>query len=121
VRGTGSPPDCLSATRYKKNLKNLYVVHPSAWHKFLMAFAEWFIRCVHAVYMRGTLGGTRPSSQPGNRRRSAKFMKKIVYITRLEELTPHMRLDQLDIPADVWRSDPPGPKGKVRGPAAPEW
>ena len=31
--------------RYKKNLKNLYVVHPTFFHKLLMSFAEWFIRC----------------------------------------------------------------------------
>ena len=46
---------------------------------------------------------------------SSKFMKKIVYVNRLDELAVHMRLDQLDIPEDVWKADS-GYKPKVRVP-----
>lgn len=83
--------------------------------------SDGLCRVVHQVRLRRhALRGRRPAAvSPPALRCSAKFMKKIVYITRLEELTPHMRLDQLDIPADVLRADPPGPKGKVRRPSRP--
>ena len=107
------------ALRYKKNLKNLFVVHPSFWHKLLMSFAEWFIRC-DVGRLAGTTGAPRltsrwwrgRSAQPG-RGRSAKFAKKIVYINRLDELEQHMALEQLDIPDEVRKVDGTLPPGKV--------
>jgi len=36
---------------------------------------------------------------------SSKFIKKIVYINKLEELAQHVRLEQLDIPDEVWKAD----------------
>jgi hypothetical protein len=65
--------------RYKKNLKNLYIVHPQAWHKVFMKFVNLFI--------------------------SSKFLSKIVYIHSLNDLGKYVPLDQLYIPETVRRFD----------------
>lgn len=61
--------------KYKKNLKALFIVHPSN-----------FIKIVYSMF--------RPFI-------SKKFGRKINNINRLDELAPHIRLDQLDIPKEV--------------------
>ena len=63
--------------KYRKNLKNLYIVHPSMWHKLLMGVMSVFV--------------------------SVKFAEKLVYIPRLADLQAHVSLSQLYIP-DVVRS-----------------
>jgi Rho GTPase-activating protein 1 len=65
--------------KYKKNLKKLYIVHPST-----------FIKIVMGVF--------RPVI-------SAKFGKKVSYITRLCQLSETLYVKQLDIPEPVREHD----------------
>ncbi|XP_021165207.2 rho GTPase-activating protein 8 isoform X1 [Fundulus heteroclitus] len=65
--------------KYKKNLKTLYVVHPTN-----------FIRIVWNIF--------KPLI-------SHKFGKKLMYVNYLTELRGHLNYDQLYIPADVLRHD----------------
>lgn len=60
---------------YKKNLKSLYLVHPTS-----------FLKIVSQVF--------RPVI-------SVKFGKKLNYINTLKELAEHIPLEHLDIPAEV--------------------
>uniref|UniRef100_UPI003AACDDF3 rho GTPase-activating protein 8-like n=1 Tax=Centroberyx gerrardi TaxID=166262 RepID=UPI003AACDDF3 len=64
---------------YKKNLKALYVVHPTN-----------FIRIVWNIF--------KPLI-------SHKFGKKLTYVNYLAELRDHLNYDQLIIPPDVLRHD----------------
>ncbi|MEQ2286209.1 Rho GTPase-activating protein 8, partial [Ameca splendens] len=64
---------------YKKNLKTLYVVHPTN-----------FIRIIWNLF--------KPLI-------SHKFGKKLTYVNYLTELREHLNYDQLFIPADVLRHD----------------
>ena len=61
--------------RYKKNLKKLYVVHPTNFIRVVMILFKPFI--------------------------SYKFGRKVTYINRLDELKPVLYLDQIDIPTEV--------------------
>ncbi|XP_029901805.1 rho GTPase-activating protein 8 isoform X2 [Myripristis murdjan] len=65
--------------KYKKNLKALYVVHPTN-----------FIRIVWNIF--------KPLI-------SHKFGKKLTYVNYLAELREHLNYDQLIIPPDVLRHD----------------
>ncbi|XP_041833867.1 rho GTPase-activating protein 8-like [Melanotaenia boesemani] len=65
--------------KYKKNLKTLYVVHPTN-----------FIRVVWNIF--------KPVL-------SHKFGKKLMYMNYLAELREHLNYEQLFIPADVLRHD----------------
>ncbi|XP_004084834.1 rho GTPase-activating protein 8 [Oryzias latipes] len=65
--------------KYKKNLKALYVVHPTN-----------FIRIVWNIF--------KPLI-------SRKFGKKLKYVNYLDELREHLNYEQLFIPADVLRHD----------------
>ncbi|XP_066928959.1 rho GTPase-activating protein 1-like [Clytia hemisphaerica] len=61
--------------KYRKNLKALYIVHPS---NFIKIIFNMFYPLI-----------------------STKFGRKINNIKKLDELAPHIRLDQLDIPKEV--------------------
>ncbi|KAM6962152.1 LOW QUALITY PROTEIN: rho GTPase-activating protein 8-like [Tautogolabrus adspersus] len=88
--------------KYKKNLKTLYVVHPTN-----------FIRIVWNIF--------KPLI-------SHKFGKKLTYVNYLAELRDHLNYEQLVIPADVSRHDEklraaqkggPPPSGKTPPPRPP--
>ena len=80
--------------KYKKNLKNIYVVHPTMWHRFLMnmvgVFVRWDFSAVFFFF-----------SRPQLNMNSKKVVGKVVYIHQLEELGKHMPLKQLYIPEPV--------------------
>ena len=61
--------------KYKKNLKALYLVHPTN-----------FIRVVYNLF--------KPAI-------SAKFGRKVLYVNYLHELNQHLNLNQLPIPSSV--------------------
>ncbi|KAI4471300.1 rho gtpase-activating protein 68f [Holotrichia oblita] len=65
--------------KYKKNLKALYVVHPTS-----------FLKIISQVF--------RPVI-------SVKFGKKLNYIHSLKELSDHIKLEQLAIPEDIKEYD----------------
>ncbi|XP_057599309.1 rho GTPase-activating protein 8 [Hippopotamus amphibius kiboko] len=65
--------------RYKKNLKALYVVHPTNFIKVLWKILKPLI--------------------------SHKFGKKVTYFNSLNELREHLKYDQLSIPPEVLRYD----------------
>ncbi|XP_074859680.1 rho GTPase-activating protein 8 isoform X3 [Carettochelys insculpta] len=65
--------------KYKKNLKALYVVHPTNFIKILWNIFKPLI--------------------------SHKFGKKITYLNYLSDLRQHLKYDQLNIPVDVIRHD----------------
>lgn len=65
----------MALSRYKKNLKKFYIVHPTNFVRMMMILCKPFI--------------------------SYKFGQKITYINRLEELRPVMFLEQVDIPDKV--------------------
>ncbi|XP_015792370.1 rho GTPase-activating protein 8 [Tetranychus urticae] len=65
--------------KYKKNLKSLYLVHPTN-----------FIRIVWKIF--------KPAI-------SVKFGQKVRYVNYLEELKPHLHLEQLLIPKEVLEHD----------------
>ncbi|KAJ1974698.1 hypothetical protein H4R35_003490 [Dimargaris xerosporica] len=61
--------------KYKKNLKNLYVVHPSTWARVLMDMMNVVI--------------------------SPKFFKKLNWVDKLSDLAHHVPLDQITVPPEV--------------------
>lgn len=61
--------------RYKKNIKALYLVHPTTFVKFVMHTMRLMI--------------------------SVKFAKKVTYVNYLHELQEHLDLDKLFIPQQV--------------------
>ncbi|XP_060980337.1 rho GTPase-activating protein 8 isoform X3 [Dama dama] len=65
--------------RYKKNLKALYVVHPTNFIKILWTILKPLV--------------------------SHKFGKKVTYFNYLSELREHLKYDQLSIPQEVLRYD----------------
>uniref|UniRef100_A0A8C3SK92 Rho GTPase-activating protein 8 n=1 Tax=Chelydra serpentina TaxID=8475 RepID=A0A8C3SK92_CHESE len=65
--------------KYKKNLKALYVVHPTNFIKILWNIFKPLI--------------------------SHKFGKKITYLNYLSDLREHLKYDQLNIPEDIIRHD----------------
>ncbi|CAF0863435.1 unnamed protein product [Adineta ricciae] len=66
--------------KYKKNLKALYVVHPTTWIKFLWPFLRSII--------------------------SVKFSSKLIYIKRIGQLTEYVHLENIKIPSEVKSIDP---------------
>ncbi|XP_058480615.1 rho GTPase-activating protein 8-like [Solea solea] len=79
--------------KYKKNLKTLYVVHPTN-----------FIRIVWNIF--------KPLI-------SQKFGKKLMYVNFLDELREHVNYEQLIIPADVVRHDEKLREAQKSGAPAP--
>jgi Rho GTPase-activating protein 1 len=65
--------------KYKKNLKKLYIVHPSNFVKLVLVLMKPFL--------------------------SVKFGRKIVYVNRLSDLEETLYLDQISIPEAVKRHD----------------
>eukprot|EP01135_Chromosphaera_perkinsii_P003175 Nk52_evm64s236 gene=Nk52_evmTU64s236 len=65
----------ILSRKYKKNLKALYIVHPTLWIRLLMGFFKPFV--------------------------SYKFWDKIVTCHSLSELRPSLPLNQLTIPSKV--------------------
>ncbi|XP_037244965.1 rho GTPase-activating protein 8 isoform X2 [Falco rusticolus] len=74
--------------KYKKNLKALYVVHPTNFIKILWNIFKPLI--------------------------SHKFGKKITYLNYLSDLREHLKYDQLNIPQEVIRHDE-NLRGKQKG------
>ncbi|XP_076200186.1 rho GTPase-activating protein 8 [Aptenodytes patagonicus] len=74
--------------KYKKNLKALYVVHPTNFIKILWNIFKPLI--------------------------SHKFGKKITYLNYLSDLGEHLKYDQLNIPQEVIRHDE-NLRGKQKG------
>ncbi len=64
-----------SSCRYKKNLKKLYIVHPTNFIRMMMILFKPII--------------------------SYKFGRKVTYINRLEELKEVLFLEQVDVPDKV--------------------
>lgn len=65
--------------KYKKNLKALYVVHPTTFIKVLWTIFKPLI--------------------------SAKFGRKVMYVNYLQELEKHIHIDQINIPERVIEHD----------------
>ncbi|KAF4622638.1 hypothetical protein D9613_009243 [Agrocybe pediades] len=65
--------------KYRKNLKQLYIVHSSFFSKMLFSLAGAII--------------------------SPKFFRKLTYITTLSELAMHVPLTQIDIPPAVYQEN----------------
>jgi Rho GTPase-activating protein 1 len=65
--------------KYKKNIKKLYILHPTNFIRVMMSLMKPFL--------------------------NYKFGKKLSYVNRLAELEPVMYLDNLDIPEEVKRHD----------------
>lgn len=65
--------------KYKKNLKALYLVHPTNFIKFIWTFFRAAI--------------------------SVKFGRKIMYVNYLHELAQYLNLDQLNIAQPIWEHD----------------
>ncbi|XP_054058356.1 rho GTPase-activating protein 8 isoform X3 [Rissa tridactyla] len=89
------PSHQLNHTRlleYKKNLKALYVVHPTNFIKILWNIFKPLI--------------------------SHKFGKKITYLNYLSDLREHLKYDQLNIPQEVIRHDE-NLRGKQKGKLPP--
>ncbi|NXS46463.1 RHG08 protein, partial [Balaeniceps rex] len=82
----------FSFPRYKKNLKALYVVHPTNFIKILWNIFKPLI--------------------------SHKFGKKITYLNYLSDLREHLKYDQLNIPQEVIRHDE-NLRGKQKGKLPP--
>ncbi|NWU54615.1 RHG08 protein, partial [Dromas ardeola] len=82
----------FSFLRYKKNLKALYVVHPTNFIKILWNIFKPLI--------------------------SHKFGKKITYLNYLSDLREHLKYDQLNIPQEVIRHDE-NLRGKQKGKLPP--
>lgn len=61
--------------KYKKNLKNLYLIHPTKFIRFVFQFFKPLI--------------------------SVKFGRKIKYVNYLHELSPYLQVEQLLIPKQV--------------------
>jgi Rho GTPase-activating protein 1 len=65
--------------KYKKNIKKLYILHPTNFIRVMLSLMKPFI--------------------------NYKFGRKISYINRIAELEPVLFLDQVDIPEEVKRYD----------------
>uniref|UniRef100_A0ABI7YXC4 Rho GTPase activating protein 8 n=1 Tax=Felis catus TaxID=9685 RepID=A0ABI7YXC4_FELCA len=81
-RGTSVPPldaESEGDTGYKKNLKALYVVHPTNFIKVLWTIFKPLI--------------------------SHKFGRKVIYFNYLSELREHLKYGQLIVPPEVLRYD----------------
>ncbi|KAG5879161.1 hypothetical protein JTB14_029963 [Gonioctena quinquepunctata] len=79
---------------YKKNLKALYLVHPTSFLKFVLQFFKPFI--------------------------SAKFGKKLNYIHQLKELDELIPVEKLDIPNEVKEHDKKSGGGGVLSQSSPD-
>ena len=67
--------------RYKKNLKRLFVVHPSTWLSRVL-----FVWCARVLI-------------------SDKFWSKLTYITKVSNLYKHFDASQIALPNSVYRYD----------------
>eukprot|EP00163_Fabomonas_tropica_P023666 TRINITY_DN41061_c0_g1_i1.p1 TRINITY_DN41061_c0_g1~~TRINITY_DN41061_c0_g1_i1.p1 ORF type:complete len:137 (-),score=44.77 TRINITY_DN41061_c0_g1_i1:64-435(-) len=65
--------------KYKKNLKALYIIHPTMWLKLAFWFLTPFL--------------------------SKKFWKKLVYVPKLFDLFNYLDRNQVDIPDAVFEHD----------------
>ncbi|KAJ7379040.1 Rho GTPase-activating protein 1 [Desmophyllum pertusum] len=65
--------------KYRKNIKALFVVHPSSTIKLIWATVAKIA--------------------------SPKFSRKLCYVTRLHDLAEYVHLDQIDIPVEVIEHD----------------
>lgn len=65
--------------KYKKNLKNLFIVHPTKWVRMIMGVVKTVV--------------------------SSKFSRKIVFISSLQTLDEHIHIDQVALPAAVVEYD----------------
>ncbi|KJE97057.1 rho GTPase-activating protein 8 [Capsaspora owczarzaki ATCC 30864] len=72
--------------KYKKNLKALYIVHPSVWIKVIMGLVRPFI--------------------------SSKFAQKLLYMSSLDQLSQYLHVDQMDVPEFVRAYDKRANKDK---------
>ncbi|GAM17457.1 hypothetical protein SAMD00019534_006320, partial [Acytostelium subglobosum LB1] len=72
--------------KYKKNLKGLYIVHPTTWIKFTLRLFKPFI--------------------------SEKFWKKLTYIEDLADLFKSFGKDQLNLPHHIMMHKPAGRKAQ---------
>ena len=110
----------LIAFRYKKNLKALYMVHPTRFVKIILAMIKPLIRSVglkacrvlvllilHVAEKRAPRYLLICSVPPDRKLTksfvgfSAKFGRKLVFINYLYELDAHLHFDQLPIPQRV--------------------
>jgi hypothetical protein len=73
---------------YKKNLKALYVIHPTTFIKMCLKFFQPFIR-FFADYLMCAYND------------SSKFGKKITFISELKDLYEFVDRSQLNIPSSV--------------------
>lgn len=60
---------------YKKNIKQMIIVHPSWWFKFIIGFMKYIV--------------------------SSKFAKKIINVDTLEDLETYINTDDMMIPGDI--------------------
>ncbi|KAJ1779220.1 hypothetical protein LPJ54_001094 [Coemansia sp. RSA 1824] len=74
--------------RYRKNIKSVYVVHPSMWTKLVFRILGTFV--------------------------SQKFFAKITWIDTLAELGRHVPLGQISVPQAVYEYDARVEKGATR-------
>jgi len=90
--------------KYKKNLKALYLVHPTNFIKLTFQLFKPVIRYILRFYRLVLYGVFRfPYHVYGLFfEYSAKFGRKVVYINCLYELKQHIKLDQLCIPEPVY-------------------
>ncbi|XP_052240817.1 rho GTPase-activating protein 8-like isoform X3 [Dreissena polymorpha] len=82
--------------KYKKNLKALYLVHPTNFIKILYSIFKPFIRCLEIWNLGRDYFGEQSR---------AKFGKKMMYVNYLHELKTYLHFDQLKVPAPVLKYD----------------
>lgn len=93
-------------SRYKKNLKALYVVHPTNFIRILWNLFKPLIRQTHIIlsirlfYLHSVVFTFLYLLSL-----SHKFGKKLTYVNYLAELREHVNYEQLIIPHAVLRSD----------------
>ncbi|KAH6924304.1 hypothetical protein HPB50_014847 [Hyalomma asiaticum] len=93
---------------YKKNLKALYLVHPTGFVKILYQLFRPYIRYkknLKALYLVHPTGFVKILYQLFRPYISAKFGRKISYVNHLHELKQHVHYDQLRIPEQVLEHD----------------
>lgn len=100
--------------RYKKNIKALYIVHPTMFIKTLLILFKPIIRSAGragpglpmlplpgqaCLQGWGCPASAMPCIPPHTH--SFKFGQKIFYVNYLSELSEHVKLEQLGIPRQV--------------------
>ena len=89
--------------RLRKNLKSLFIVHPSFWVKTMLRLLRPFIRyCTIIINNCNIIQYNVPRSLilPPN---SRKFYRKVSHISSLRDLEEHVKLDAMLIPEAVRR------------------